>query len=890
MRAGLPREDTDPTDPPDPPEPPPPPPPTDPPPPPPVSVTAEMIARFAPQVRLHPDDPFRPASVPWFLPRVQMKMDLRGGLFGTSDELLLRPGQVTPQNIAAQSFRGQQSGAGYPSDFYLQIEGGDEGATRRGDLGSAVCYVHTLENVDGAGSTDIQYWFFYPYNGDITGRGRAGIAILLTILNPILGAWAAAAAIATRVEHEGDWEHVTVRVGRDGQPRRAYYSAHHGEGGWHEWGTLARAGTHPIVYCARHSHASYIRPGEQNRPELADYVAPDFTAEGGPVWNTETRWEWVNQTNPPWLAYSGLWGQTSFLDVMAGPRAPALQSAWNGEDVGPSNEMTFYEDNRCGGDQVGHTTDAPGQSINLTNRPGWTNDEARSVKLHTVRAGTVITVYDDSDGKLDNDWTRIIVKRDCNYCIGTFEQQYDDNSVRILHHHVDNLDGKVSRITIDRWENMARPWVAVRYGATIKLLHHATASALHSHLYNYTHSGSSLQQQVTGFAGGDDNDLWIVKGPHGQPENYRAGQVVRGGDIVRLEHVPTRRNLHSHSGHPSPVTRQQEVTCFGENGLGDDNDNWRVEIEGEDVWHGGNRLRLIHVNTNHALHSHSVRYVQQQEVTGFGSRDDNDWWTLLEVRDQPYSNSAFVSQSVPATMEARRTYAVSVTLRNTGATVWTPGGPNPYALGSQWPQDNNRWGLGRVGLPGDVPPGAEATFRFNVTAPSASGVHNFQWRMVQEWVEWFGAYTPNVPVNVVVPVYTLAATPGTLSLGGSFVVRWTAPAGRPATDWIGFYKVGAPNSPSLWWQYTGGAASGSFTVPAPTQPGQYEFRYLLEDGYTSVAASNPVGLSVDIEALRAAVRQRAYQIWVSRGREPGNAWSHWFAARSELGVPPDLRL
>src|SRR5262249_16506580 len=39
--------------------------------------------------------------------------------------------------------------------------------------------------------------------------------------------------------------------------------------------------------------------------------------------------------------------------------------------------------------------------------------------------------------------------------------------------------------------------------------------------------------------------------------------------------------------------------------------------------------------------------------------------------------------------------------------------------------------------------------------------------------------------------YTLTATPGSISLGGTLMVAWTAPSGRPANDWIGLFAAGA---------------------------------------------------------------------------------------------------
>src|SRR5262245_60112527 len=69
--------------------------------------------------------------------------------------------------------------------------------------------------------------------------------------------------------------------------------------------------------------------------------------------------------------------------------------------------------------------------------------------------------------------------------------------------------------------------------------------------------------------------------------------------------------------------------------------------------------------------------------------------------------------------------------------------------------------------------------------------------------------------------YTLTASPSTIAPGGSLTVSWTAPSGRPTTDWIGLYRVGDPNSNYLSWVYTNGAASGSSGFSAPTQGGQY---------------------------------------------------------------------
>jgi hypothetical protein len=52
--------------------------------------------------------------------------------------------------------------------------------------------------------------------------------------------------------------------------------------------------------------------------------------------------------------------------------------------------------------------------------------------------------------------------------------------------------------------------------------------------------------------------------------------------------------------------------------------------------------------------------------------------------------------------------------------------------------------------------------------------------------------------------------------------------------------VGVPNNDNGWWDYTGGKTSGTLTLSAPTQAGQYEFRYLPNDGYVDAARSGVV--------------------------------------------------
>ena len=60
--------------------------------------------------------------------------------------------------------------------------------------------------------------------------------------------------------------------------------------------------------------------------------------------------------------------------------------------------------------------------------------------------------------------------------------------------------------------------------------------------------GSGSGQQVVTAANGkeDSNSLWTVKEAENGAKPCKTGQSFRCGDKIRLEHVPTGKNLHSH--------------------------------------------------------------------------------------------------------------------------------------------------------------------------------------------------------------------------------------------------------------------------------------------------------------------------------------------------------
>jgi hypothetical protein len=87
--------------------------------------------------------------------------------------------------------------------------------------------------------------------------------------------------------------------------------------------------------------------------------------------------------------------------------------------------------------------------------------------------------------------------------------------------------------------------------------------------------------------------------------------------------------------------------------------------------------------------------------------------------------------------------------------------------------------------------------------------------------------------------YTVTAGTSTVAPGGDLSVSWIASVGQRG-DWIGLFRVGDPNAFDLWAMSTEGQQSGTLTLSAPSQKGQYEFRYLLEQFEQDVARSGLV--------------------------------------------------
>ncbi|GIY40216.1 protein O-mannosyl-transferase 2 [Caerostris extrusa] len=180
----------------------------------------------------------------------------------------------------------------------------------------------------------------------------------------------------------------------------------------------------------------------------------------------------------------------------------------------------------------------------------------------------------------------------------------------------------------------------VAYGAVITIKNYRTGGGyLHSHWHLYPEGVGARQQQVTAYSHKDENNKWIIKKFDTEPDLSSDNRVelVSNGDLIRLEHVVTKRNLHSHK-EVAPITkRHQQITCYGENGTGDANDVWRIEVMGEDkrtpVSTVTSKIKIIHYLTGCALHSDSKQlpkwgYEQMEVSCNPNLRDSNNLWNV----------------------------------------------------------------------------------------------------------------------------------------------------------------------------------------------------------------------------------------------------------------------
>lgn len=258
---------------------------------------ATLLAQWAPQFVFHPNEAHLPSSVDWYLERTSLE--------DSSSKVIYSP--VIDGNQRKDSSCLVDASLGQRRTWSLNVL---DSASYSGDLRSARCYGYVRPVHDEGGdlvAQDLNYYVFYPFNGNIFDVAKlgglllaatviSGLTYFIPLIGPAIGIYVlGGVSIASVVKliqssdglgmHEGDWEYVTVRISTDAVKtiQQVYFSAHSKEG---EWATNFQKTSdgRPIVFVAKDSHANYTSAGTFTR---LWGVANDVTGNGT-QWDTKT--------------------------------------------------------------------------------------------------------------------------------------------------------------------------------------------------------------------------------------------------------------------------------------------------------------------------------------------------------------------------------------------------------------------------------------------------------------------------------------------------------------------------------------------------------------------------------------------------------------------------
>lgn len=138
-------------------------------------------------------------------------------------------------------------------------------------------------------------------------------------------------------------------------------------------------------------------------------------------------------------------------------------------------------------------------------------------------------------------------------------------------------------------------------------------------------------------------------------------EIIKCGDTIRIQHLATSKNLHSHH-FQSPLSGNQEISCYGENGkflickwstaaillsdsnssfrfffvelgVGDSGDHWQVECS-SDEWKRSYPVKFHHIDTDVYLSVSGRTFGRpingQMEVIGVGNSYSATEWKTAE--------------------------------------------------------------------------------------------------------------------------------------------------------------------------------------------------------------------------------------------------------------------
>ncbi|MBS7422608.1 MULTISPECIES: Vps62-related protein [Pseudomonas syringae group] len=253
------------------------------------------IQTYGPILRFHPNEQYKMCSVEAFLQHAKLHDSKTG------------------QDINHPAVSQLPSGAANDGRYWLVLEDAFKG----GDPSTSKAYVHAYWK-PGMTYTDLQFWFFYAYNGPGTAHIN-GLAFD-TI------AHSGDPTLAPLGEHYGDWECCMIRI--DNQEKTligAWLSQHSGGQmfGLTELNQFQLTNQQINVYSSLNGHAVYAEAGSnysehRKYPDPGVPVGVEFflrndTQTGGGNLDCSQKYEivsadWLGVSEPQWLNYPYRWG------------------------------------------------------------------------------------------------------------------------------------------------------------------------------------------------------------------------------------------------------------------------------------------------------------------------------------------------------------------------------------------------------------------------------------------------------------------------------------------------------------------------------------------------------------------------------------------------------
>ena len=303
----------------------------------------ELIQRFGPVMRLHSTERYRMDDPAWVLD--SGKTCLEWGLVHHEDEY----GKFSIEGMRSAAIRSEDDLAGawqqMARDSRVTLPGfrrwlDIDDSLIRGNQSRAKAFVRLLEAANRS-YVDLQFWFFYPFNGP----GKFHVTIGRWIDDHV--------RTDTAGRHYGDWEHVTLRLARDPWRLQDVYLSRHSISKWMGGLSALRfSGSHPIIYIARDSHAHYPSAGIHYYRRVwhkdfwlgtGNVDLEDWTDDGA-VFDTSLPGHYqIVYTNvadwgltpPAWYTFDARWGQYEKLrfnyrhiytyeEIGGGPAGPAF--------------------------------------------------------------------------------------------------------------------------------------------------------------------------------------------------------------------------------------------------------------------------------------------------------------------------------------------------------------------------------------------------------------------------------------------------------------------------------------------------------------------------------------------------------------------------------------